>query len=94
MHIKIISRLQVTFNNINFSLALIAASSAQDQAPDCVSIARETPEDISKYYHHHENDCNKYYQCAEYGLVLKNCPLDLHFDRNLHICGYDYEVQC
>lgn len=58
--------------------AIIAVAFAQ-QAPDCVSIARQVPEDISKYYHRHESDCNKYYQCAEYGLVLKHCPEDLHF---------------
>lgn len=73
--------------------AVIAVVTSQ-QPPDCVSIAKETPEDISKYYYHHESDCNKYYQCAEYGLVLKACPEDLHFDRNLYICGYPEDVQC
>ncbi|CRK95586.1 CLUMA_CG009046, isoform A [Clunio marinus] len=74
-------------------LAILVVVSSQ-QAPDCVSLARQVPEDISKYYFHHENDCNKYYQCAEYGLVLKNCPEDLHFDRNLYICGWPHEVNC
>lgn len=72
----------------------VTAIVSSQQAPDCVSLARSVPEDISKYYHPHENDCNKYYQCAEYGLVLKACPEDLHFDRNEYVCGWPHEVQC
>jgi hypothetical protein len=39
-------------------VALAAISSSQ-QAPDCISIGRSNPEDISKFYHPHESDCNK-----------------------------------
>lgn len=79
--------------------AFIFVTFAQ-QAPDCVAIARQVPEDqkrnvvIAQYYHPHESDCNKYYQCAEYGLVLKSCPEDLHFDRNHYVCGWPHEINC
>ncbi|KAG5679284.1 hypothetical protein PVAND_008863 [Polypedilum vanderplanki] len=77
-----------------FAFAAIVAFVASQQAPDCVAIGKSTPEDISKYYHPHESDCNLFYQCADYGLVLKACPDDLHFDRNEHICGYPEDVTC
>lgn len=76
-----------------FILAFTAVVMTQ-QAPDCVSLAREVPEEISNYYHPHETDCNHYYQCAEYGLVLMNCPEALHFDKDSHQCGWPHEVVC
>lgn len=75
-------------------LVVVIALTFAQQKPDCVSLARQVPEDISKYYYHHDSDCNKFYQCAEYGLVLKECPEDQHFDRNLYICGYPEDINC
>lgn len=87
-------KVALSINIFPVCFAVIIAVALAQQAPDCVSLARQVPEDISKYYHPHENDCNKYYQCAEYGLVLKECPEDLHFDRNLYVCGWPHEINC
>ena len=76
------------------SVLLVLASAYAQKAPDCISIAYNTPREISNYYHPHESDCNKYYQCAEYGMVLKSCPQDLHFDKNTYVCGYPHEINC
>lgn len=84
---------QCGVNFVSVFLAVMLMTSAQ-QAPDCVSIARQAPKDISNYYYPHERNCNKYYQCAEYGLVEMHCPAGLHFDRNYYVCGWPHEVSC
>lgn len=96
MYLKGISSIYLTV----LLAVIMAVVLAEQQKPDCVSIARsllddrERQDEISKHYYHHEKDCNKYYQCAEYGLVLKECPEDLHFDRDLYVCGWPHEVNC
>jgi Chitin binding Peritrophin-A domain len=62
--------------------------------PDCVALANANPLKIHQNYHPHESDCNLYYQCSRYALVLMNCPEGLHFDRTYNICGRPHEVTC
>lgn len=76
-----------------FAVALVGNVLAAGE-PDCAALANENPLKINRYYHPHESDCNKYYQCSRYALVLMECPESLHFDRNLHICGRPREVTC
>lgn len=77
----------------NFSvLSAIMIDAAGE--PDCVSLANENPLKINRYYHRHESDCNKYYQCSRYGLIEMQCPETLNFDSTLFICGRPHEVSC
>lgn len=81
--------------NVSVSAAvLIGNSHAAGSEPDCEALANENPLKISRYYHPHDSDCNKYYQCSRYLLVPMACPEGLNFDRNLNICGRPHEVTC
>lgn len=76
-----------------FAAALIGNVRAAGE-PDCVALANENPLKISRYYHAHDSDCNKYFQCSRYGLVEMHCPEGLNFDRNLYVCGRPREITC
>lgn len=76
-----------------FAAAFVGNALAAGE-PDCVALANENPLKINRYYHAHDSDCNKYFQCSRYGLIEMQCPESLNFDRNLYICGRAHEVTC
>lgn len=75
-------------------IASLAASISAITDEDCVRFAAENPLKLNRYYESHESDCNLYYQCSRYGLVLFNCPEGLNFDRENHVCGRPREINC
>ncbi len=39
-------------------------------------------------------DCSRFYQCSQMGLILKNCPPGLVFDKDRDICDWPANVDC
>lgn len=49
--------------------------------------------DIDEYAPH-SSDCTKYYQCANYIFVEKNCAPNLHYNPDSLNCDYEDNVNC
>jgi hypothetical protein len=70
-------------------LLLVKIALAQQSTPDvnCDEMVASLGKSYSQIYVPHESDCNKFYQCTDYGLVQLKCNKNLVFFP--HINGND-----